>query len=49
MLIKQYVSNGANQNFGRAAAYSVVLFIVTLAISMIFYIATSEKKDKGGR
>ena len=49
MLIKQYVSNGANQNFGRAAAYSVVLFIITLAISMVFYIATSEKKDKGGR
>ena len=46
MLIKQYVSNGSAQNFGRAAAYSVVLFIVTLAISMIFYIATSEKKSK---
>lgn len=48
MLIKQYVSNGSAQNFGRAAAYSVVLFVVTLAISMIFYIATSEKKSKGG-
>lgn len=47
MLIKQYVSNGASQNFGRASAYSVVLFVVTLAISMIFYIATSEKKSKG--
>lgn len=47
MLIKQYVSNGSAQNFGRAAAYSVVLFVVTLAISMIFYVATSEKKNKG--
>lgn len=47
MLVKQYVSNGVTQNFGRASAYSVVLFVVTLAISMIFYIATSEKKSKG--
>ncbi len=46
MLIKQYVDAGPKQNYGRASAYSVVLFILTLAVSMIFYIATSEKKDK---
>lgn len=46
MLIKQYVDSGNSQDFGRAAAYSVILFVITLAISMIFYIATSEKKSK---
>lgn len=43
MLIKSYINAGASQNYGRAAAYSVVLFIITLAISMIFYKLTSEK------
>lgn len=46
MLIKDYVNAGAKQDYGRAAAYSVVLFIVTLVISMIFYVFTSEKKKK---
>ena len=47
MLIKQYVSPGGQQNYGRAAAYSVVLFIVTLAVSMLFYKLTSEKPIDG--
>lgn len=46
MLIKNYVDAGAKQDYGRASAYSVVLFILTLAVSMVFYIATSEKKDR---
>lgn len=45
MLIKDFVSEGPGQDMGRAAAYSVVLFIITLAISMLFYILTSEKKQ----
>ncbi len=49
MLIKNYTDTGNRQDIGRAAAYSVVLFVVTLAISMIFYIATSEKKNKNER
>ena len=48
MLIKTYVNNGPTQNYGRAAAYSVVLFVCTLAVSLIFFFATSEKKDKKG-
>ena len=47
MLIRDYVSPGTLQNYGRAAAYSVVLFIVTLAISMFFYKVTSEKPIDG--
>lgn len=43
MLIKQYAVAGAKENLGRASAYSVVLFIVTLIVSMIFYRATSKK------
>lgn len=43
MLIKQYVSAGASQNYGRAATYSVILFILTLAVSLVFYKLTSEK------
>ena len=46
MVIKTYIDAGPAQDEGRAAAYSVILFIVTLAISMIFYFATSEKKSK---
>lgn len=49
MLIKNYVNNGPTQNMGRAAAYSVVLFVITLAISLVFYKLTSEKKPKDGR
>ena len=49
MLIKNYVNNGPTQNMGRAAAYSVVLFVITLCISLVFYKLTSEKKPKDGR
>lgn len=45
MLIKNYASAGSpTENFGRASAYSVILFIVTLCVSMIFYKMTAEKK-----
>ena len=43
MLIKNHI-DGASRDLGRASAYSVVLFVITLAISMIFYVATAEKK-----
>ncbi|MCM1180202.1 MAG: sugar ABC transporter permease [Clostridium sp.] len=44
MLIKKYASTGsATENLGRASAYSVVLFLVTLCVSMIFYRATAKK------
>lgn len=46
MTIKKYVESGSGQNVGRASAYSVVLFVITLAVSMVFYILTSEKKEK---
>lgn len=45
MLIKTYINAGASQNYGRASAYSVVLFIITLAVSLIFYKLTDEKKN----
>lgn len=45
MLIKTHI-DGASRDLGRASAYSVVLFAITLVISMIFYIATAEKKNK---
>ena len=45
MLIKQYASLGSTtENLGRASAYSVILFLVTLCVSMIFYKMTAEKK-----
>jgi multiple sugar transport system permease protein len=44
MLIRTYFQK--SQNFGKAAAVSVVLFVLTLVISMVFYIATKEKKEK---
>lgn len=44
MLIKNYASVGsATENLGRASAYSVILFLVTLCVSMIFYRATAKK------
>lgn len=46
MLIKKYVNNGPTQNYGRAAGYSVVLFVVTLTVSLLFYWLTSPKKEK---
>ena len=45
MLIKKFIF-ADKPDHGRAAAYSVVLFFITLAVSMVFYIATSEKKEK---
>lgn len=33
-------------NYGNAAAASIVLFIVTLAISMVFFIVTKEREPK---
>ena len=49
MLNKRYFSKGPTHNMGRAAAYSVVLFVITLCISLVFYKLTSEKKSKDGR
>ena len=47
MLIKKYTTAGATQNMGRAAAYSIVLFVVTMAVSFIFYKVTQEKSKDG--
>ena len=47
MLIKQYTSPGDKQNLGRAAAYSVLLFAVTMVISFLFYRLTQDKTDDG--
>ena len=46
MVIKGYIESGSAQNIGKASSYSVVLFIITLAVSMIFYKLTDEKKEK---
>ena len=43
MLIKQFASEGTAQNLGRASAYSVVLFVVTLCVSLVFYRLTAKK------
>jgi multiple sugar transport system permease protein len=46
MLIKKYASLGATtENLGRASAYSVMLFLITLCVSFFFYRVTSEKSD----
>ena len=47
MLIKNYSAAGATSNMGRAAAYSVILFIVTMLISLVFYKATQDKSKDG--
>ena len=47
MLIKKYASEGRTNNMGRAAAYSVVLFVVTMLVSLIFYKVTQEKSRDG--
>jgi len=47
MLIKRYVSAGTTQDYGKAAAYSVMLFFFTLAISLIFYKLTTDKNKDG--
>lgn len=44
MLIKKYAISV--RNYGKAAATSVILFLVTLAISMIFIAATRDKSKK---
>ncbi len=46
MLIKRYATPGEAQNLGKAGAYSVVLFIITLVLSLIFYRLTTEKKSR---
>lgn len=46
MLIKKYATPGETQNFGKASAYSVMLFIITITISTIFYKLTKEEKDR---
>lgn len=46
MLIKKYATPGEAQNFGKAAAYSVMLFIITIIVSSIFYKFTKEEKDR---
>ena len=45
MLIKQYAAETTTKDHGRAGAYSVVLFVITLVVSMIFYKATSTKES----
>ncbi len=47
MLIKKYTTAGPSQNMGRAAAYSIVLFFVTMAVSLVFYKLTQEKSKDG--
>ncbi len=47
MLIKKYATAGATQNMGRAAAYSIVLFVVTMAVSLVFYKVTQDKSKDG--
>ena len=49
MLIKNYatVGTGNKQDVGRAAAYSVILFIVTMIISLVFYKLTQDKTNDG--
>ena len=48
MLIKKYSTEGNGKyELGRAAAYSVILFIVTMLVSLIFYKATQEKSKDG--
>lgn len=46
MLIKKYATPGETQNVGKAAAYSVVLFVITFILSIVFYKITSEKKER---
>ena len=47
MLIKKYSDAGTLNNTGRAAAYSVILFFVTMLVSLIFYKATQDKSKDG--
>ncbi|MBR1816583.1 MAG: sugar ABC transporter permease [Lachnospiraceae bacterium] len=47
MLIKNYTAVSPAQNLGRAASYSIVLFVVTMIISLIFYKLTQDKTNDG--
>ena len=47
MLIKKYTTVGSAQNLGRAASYSIVLFVVTMIISLVFYKLTQDKTNDG--
>ena len=47
MLIKKYVAAGGTQDYGKAAAYSVMLFVITLIISLFFYRLTADKTNDG--
>ncbi|MBQ8924098.1 MAG: sugar ABC transporter permease [Lachnospiraceae bacterium] len=47
MLIKNYASPGARTDMGRAAAYSVLLFVATLIVSLFFYKLTQDKSNDG--
>jgi len=47
MLIKDYVAAGNNRNMGRAASYSIVLFVVTMVVSLVFYKITADKSKDG--
>lgn len=45
MQIKEY-GNSSNPNYGKAAAISGILFIVTLLISLVFFWATRDREAK---
>ncbi len=45
MQIKEY-ANSSNPDYGKAAAISMLLFIVTLIISMLFFILTKDREPK---
>lgn len=47
MLIKEYINAGPTQDYGRAAAYSIMLFFITLVISLFFYRLTADKTNDG--
>ena len=47
MLIKNYTQVSPAQNLGRAASYSIVLFVVTMIISLLFYRITQDKTNDG--
>jgi ABC-type sugar transport system permease subunit len=35
-----------SQNYGKAAAASIILFIVTMLISLVFFVITKEREPK---
>ena len=49
MLIKKYVSPGEAQNIGKAAAYSVALFVITLILSLLFVKITNKEQRRTWR